>query len=67
VVANILTNPLCVLAPLLARRVADGGRIVLSGILETQSQQVIDAYAPFIALRIGATHEGWVRLEGGPC
>ena len=67
VVANILTNPLCVLAPLLTKRVATGGRIVLSGILETQSQQVIDAYAPFIALRVGATHEGWVRLEGGPC
>lgn len=67
VVANILTNPLCVLAPLLTKRVAPGGRIVLSGILETQSQQVIDAYAPFIPLRVGATHEGWVRLEGGPC
>ena len=34
VVANILTNPLCVLAPLLAARVAAGGRIVLSGVLE---------------------------------
>jgi len=67
VVANILTNPLCVLAPLLAKRVATDGRIVLSGILETQSQQVIDAYAPFVPLRVGATHEGWVRLEGGPC
>lgn len=67
VVANILTNPLCVLAPLLAHRVAPGGRLALSGVLETQAQQVIDAYAPFIALRIGATHEGWVRLEGGSC
>ncbi|AYH45304.1 50S ribosomal protein L11 methyltransferase [Azoarcus sp. DN11] len=64
VVANILTNPLCVLAPLLAARVAPGGRIALSGVLEAQTDQVIAAYAPFIALHVGATHEGWARLEG---
>ncbi len=67
VVANILTNPLCVLAPVLAQRVTAGGYIALSGILETQAQQVIDAYAPFLPLRIGATRDGWVRMEGGPC
>jgi ribosomal protein L11 methyltransferase len=64
VVANILTNPLCVLAPLLAARVAPGGRIALSGVLESQTEQVIAAYAPFIHLRPGATLDGWVRLEG---
>ncbi|HTH93863.1 MAG TPA: 50S ribosomal protein L11 methyltransferase [Rhodocyclaceae bacterium] len=64
VVANILTNPLCVLAPLLAARVAPGGRIVLSGVLETQAEEVIAAYASFIALHVGASHDGWVRLEG---
>lgn len=65
VVANILTNPLCLLAPLLAARINPGGRIALSGILASQAEQVIDAYAPFIDLRIGATLDGWVRLEGG--
>jgi ribosomal protein L11 methyltransferase len=64
VVANILTNPLCVLAPLLAARVAAGGRIALSGVLESQAEEVIEAYAPHIALRVGATFDGWVRLEG---
>jgi ribosomal protein L11 methyltransferase len=64
VVANILTNPLCVLAPLLAARVAPGGRIVLSGVLEAQAEEVIAAYAPHLPLHVGATHEGWVRLEG---
>ncbi|HEX5394590.1 MAG TPA: 50S ribosomal protein L11 methyltransferase [Rhodocyclaceae bacterium] len=64
VVANILTNPLCVLAPLLSSRVAPGGKLVLSGVLESQAQQVIDAYAPYIALHVGAIHEGWCRLEG---
>lgn len=64
VVANILTNPLCVLAPLLSARVAKGGRLVLSGVLESQTEQVIAAYAPFLALSTGATHDGWARLEG---
>ena len=62
--ANILTNPLCVLAPLLAERVAPGGRIALSGVLETQAEQVVAAYAPYLRLSVGATAEGWVRLEG---
>jgi ribosomal protein L11 methyltransferase len=64
VVANILTNPLCVLAPLLSSRVRPGGRLALSGVLETQADQVIAAYSPHIQLRIGAIHEGWCRLEG---
>ena len=64
VVANILTNPLCVLAPALCAHVAPGGRLALSGVLETQTQQVIDAYAPWIELRIGKLHDGWARLEG---
>ena len=64
VVANILTNPLCVLAPLLAGRVAPGGRLALSGVLESQARQVIDAYAPYIQLWVGAVREGWCRLEG---
>ncbi len=67
VVANILTNPLCVLAPLLAGRVAPGGRIALAGVLVTQAGQVIDAYAPLIALEVGAERDGWVRLEGRRC
>lgn len=64
VVANILTNPLCVLAPAIAARVAPGGRVALSGVLETQAEQVIEAWAPFIALHVGAALDGWIRLEG---
>ena len=67
VVANILTNPLCVLAPLLVGRLAPGGRIALSGVLASQADQVIAAYAPLIALRVGAELDGWVRLEGQQC
>ena len=64
VVANILTNPLKMLAPLLAARVAPGGRLALSGVLEAQAEDVIAAYAPYIALTVGATFDGWVRLQG---
>jgi ribosomal protein L11 methyltransferase len=64
VVANILTNPLCVLAPLLATRVTPGGHIALSGVLASQAEQVAAAYAPHITLTVGATRDGWVRLEG---
>lgn len=64
VVANILTNPLCVLAPSLVSHVKPGGRLALSGVLAVQAEQVINAYAPYIALQIGDEYEGWVRLEG---
>ena len=64
VVANILTNPLMLLAPLLCARLNRGGQLALSGVLESQAEQVIVAYAPYLALHVGATHEGWVRLEG---
>ncbi len=64
VVANILTNPLCVLAPAIAARVAQGGRVALSGVLEAQAGQVVAAWAPWIALEVGATLDGWVRLQG---
>jgi ribosomal protein L11 methyltransferase len=67
VIANILTNPLCVLAPLLAGRVATGGRIALAGVLAPQAAQVIAAYTPWLALYVGAEREGWVRLEGQQC
>ncbi len=64
VIANILTNPLCALAPAIAACVAPGGRLALSGVLESQTAQVIEAYAPWIRLSVGAVDEGWVRLEG---
>ena len=69
VVANILANPLVVLAPSLARRVAPGGHMVLSGILDRQAAEVIAAYrraAPSIALSPWARDSGWVALAGPP-
>lgn len=64
VVANILAQPLIVLAPLLAARTAPGGRIALSGILESQAAEVAAAYAPWFEAATGATEEGWALVEG---
>jgi ribosomal protein L11 methyltransferase len=64
VVANILANPLILLAPALAARVRPGGRIALSGILAAQAGDVIAAYARWFTLRAWRDAEGWVLLEG---
>lgn len=63
-VANILANPLRMLAPLFARRVRPGGRIVLSGILATQADEVAAAYEPWFRIGACATDDGWVALAG---
>ena len=64
VVANILANPLTVLAPLLARLTRPGGQIALSGILVEQADTVLEAYAPQFTMTRAATDEGWVLLTG---
>ncbi len=64
VVANILSSPLKLMAPMLSSRVADGGALVLSGVLARQADEVAAAYAPFIKMSVWAEHEGWVALYG---
>ena len=64
VVANILSQPLILLEPLLAARTCRGGRVALAGILDTQSAQVAAAYAGDFDARIVASEEGWDLLEG---
>lgn len=67
VLANILSNPLKILAPALLARVAPGGSLVLSGILERQALELIDAYAAAdarVPLRVWDVDEGWVCLAG---
>lgn len=67
VLANILSNPLKLLAPALLSRVAAGGALVLSGVLERQADEVIEAYRradPGVPLSVWAADEGWVCLTG---
>jgi ribosomal protein L11 methyltransferase len=63
-VANILANPLRMLAPLIAHHTRPGGTIVLSGILEDQASTVAEAYAPWARLEVTGRDSGWVLLTG---
>lgn len=64
VVANILTNPLRMLAPLLADATTSGGQIVLSGILEAQAQDVMSIYAQWFDLNDPIFEDGWSCISG---
>jgi ribosomal protein L11 methyltransferase len=64
VMANILSSPLKLMAPMLCGRVAGGGALVLSGVLARQADEVITSYAPFISLSVWAELDGWVALAG---
>jgi len=64
VVANILSSPLKLMAPMLSGRVAPGGALILSGVLARQAEEVAEAYAPFIKLGVWAEQDGWVALHG---
>ena len=62
VLANILATPLKVLAPLLCGHVAAGGDLVLAGILERQTDELKEAYAPYLKLEVADTEDGWVLM-----
>ncbi len=62
VLANILATPLKLLAPLLAGHVAAGGHLVLAGILERQADELKAAYAPWLALEVSDTEDGWILM-----
>jgi ribosomal protein L11 methyltransferase len=64
VVANILLNTLTELAPQIARKVAQGGHLVLSGLLSMQGGLAEAAYEQQ-GLRAAGRRErdGWVRVE----
>jgi len=67
VVANILAGPLVALAPALTTLMVPGGRLLLAGLLVDQTQEVIEAYAPSVALSIADQQEEWVLLAGEKC
>ena len=63
VLANILATPLKVLAPLLCAHVAPGGHLVLAGILDRQSDELIEAYAPYCRLAVTDREDGWILMS----
>ena len=62
VLANILATPLKLLAPLLAGHVAPGGHLVLAGILDRQADELKAAYAPWLALEVSDSEDGWILM-----
>ena len=64
VVANILSNPLRVLAPAICAHVRSGGRLALSGILREQAEEIIGIYAQWLPLQVADMREDWVCLAG---
>jgi ribosomal protein L11 methyltransferase len=63
VVANILAGPLAELKQVISSYVKPGGKLALSGILESQAQSVIDAYSDEFSFDPIAMQEEWVRLS----
>lgn len=64
VLANILAGPLIALEAQLGARTRPGGRLLLSGILQSQASEVAAAYLRDFETSIGAAEEGWVLVEG---
>ena len=64
VMANILSNPLKILAPLLSELTVPGGHVVLSGILAAQARAVADAYLEWFDMEPPVEEQGWIRLCG---
>jgi len=63
VLANILATPLKLMAPLLAAHVQAGGDLVLAGILQRQADELIEAYAPWLALQTVDAEDGWILMS----
>lgn len=64
VISNILANTLSGLASTLSGLLEPGARLALAGILEDQSKQVIESFAPWCALSTAGERDGWVLLAG---
>jgi len=67
VLANILANPLRLLAPMLLARVAPGGALVLSGVLRRQADELISTYRQAdaaVPVAVWATDDDWTCLAG---
>jgi len=64
VVANILAQPLIVLAPVLAELTLPAGQLALSGVLTAQANEVRAAFGAWYDFEPDAEEEGWVLLSG---
>jgi ribosomal protein L11 methyltransferase len=63
-IANILSGPLVRFAPKFSGLVKPGGQILLSGILQTQTNDIKKAYLPYFDLDPICIKEDWIRVSG---
>ncbi|CAI5476996.1 unnamed protein product, partial [Closterium sp. Yama58-4] len=63
VAANILVNPLLLLAERISSRTKPGGRLGLSGILTNQVEQVVTAYTPYAKVISVEEEDGWALVS----
>jgi len=64
IVANILSSALSVLAPVLAEHCMINGKIALSGILESQEDDVKKIYSSWFNFDPSYKKDGWVLISG---
>ena len=64
ILANILANPLIELQPQLTARVRPGGHIVLSGILRSQLDNVLESYKNNFDIKDVNFEDDWCRIAG---
>lgn len=64
VIANILSEPLIDLAPVLLPALRYGGALALSGILEEQAEAVVAAYRAGVEFETPTFRDGWLLLQG---
>jgi ribosomal protein L11 methyltransferase len=63
-IANILSRPLCELAPVCAELVAREGRVVLAGLMRHEVPEVTGAYAAWFDVAGAGERDEWVCLAG---
>lgn len=64
VVANVLAGPLQELATVILDYVGESGLLCMSGILSRQSEDVMEAYRPFVKFNAVTEQNKWVMLNG---
>lgn len=64
VVANILSSALMVLAPVIAKSCKNGGKVALSGILDSQQEMLLAHYSQWFEMDAPIQQDGWVLLTG---
>lgn len=63
-IANILTNPLIELANKFAHLIKEKGNVVLTGILEDQTEMIKQAYQSWLTIKDITKKEEWIRVHG---